>query len=218
MIPYLLAAVGGYLLGDSMKDSQTFADGGMMAKGGMAKNVTDKSVVDFTISMEESNLVAKGAHKNEQYTTQIKNILSLSKKDIDKMKNAKVSMIYDEYQNWLETNKMADGGKITLNLSKIKNKFNIPDVDFEKVKIAYDKTGNYENATIQAEGTKEIADFKEKYPTQYDDVLIYLKQEFSNSNNYDGYQEPQINWDLFAPKKKKKKIADGGMMADGGNC
>lgn len=28
MIPYLLAAVGGYLLGDSMKDSQTFADGG----------------------------------------------------------------------------------------------------------------------------------------------------------------------------------------------
>ena len=28
MIPYLLAAVGGYLLGDSMKESQTFADGG----------------------------------------------------------------------------------------------------------------------------------------------------------------------------------------------
>ena len=34
MIPYLLAAVGGYLLGDSMKDRQTFADGGM-AHGGM---------------------------------------------------------------------------------------------------------------------------------------------------------------------------------------
>ena len=28
MIPYLLAAVGGYLIGDSMKESQTFADGG----------------------------------------------------------------------------------------------------------------------------------------------------------------------------------------------
>jgi hypothetical protein len=28
MIPYILAAVGGYLLGDSMKESQTFADGG----------------------------------------------------------------------------------------------------------------------------------------------------------------------------------------------
>jgi hypothetical protein len=28
MIPFLLAAVGGYLIGDSMKESQTFADGG----------------------------------------------------------------------------------------------------------------------------------------------------------------------------------------------
>jgi hypothetical protein len=28
MIPYLLAAVGGYLLGDSMKESEKFADGG----------------------------------------------------------------------------------------------------------------------------------------------------------------------------------------------
>jgi hypothetical protein len=28
MIPYLLAVLGGYLLGDSMKDSQTFSDGG----------------------------------------------------------------------------------------------------------------------------------------------------------------------------------------------
>ena len=29
MIPFILAAVGGYLIGDSMKDSQTFADGGI---------------------------------------------------------------------------------------------------------------------------------------------------------------------------------------------
>jgi hypothetical protein len=28
MIPFILAAVGGYLIGDSMKDSQTFANGG----------------------------------------------------------------------------------------------------------------------------------------------------------------------------------------------
>ena len=28
MIPFILAAVGGYLIGDSMKESQTFADGG----------------------------------------------------------------------------------------------------------------------------------------------------------------------------------------------
>jgi hypothetical protein len=29
MIPFILAAIGGYLIGDSMKDSQTFADGGI---------------------------------------------------------------------------------------------------------------------------------------------------------------------------------------------
>jgi hypothetical protein len=34
MIPYLLAAVGGYLIGQSRKDEQ-FADGGMMADGGI---------------------------------------------------------------------------------------------------------------------------------------------------------------------------------------
>jgi hypothetical protein len=32
MIPFLLAAVGGYLIGDSMKDIQIFADGGMTGK------------------------------------------------------------------------------------------------------------------------------------------------------------------------------------------
>jgi len=37
MIPYLLAAVGGYLIGDSMKDSQTFADGGMAGVGNYVK-------------------------------------------------------------------------------------------------------------------------------------------------------------------------------------
>jgi hypothetical protein len=37
MIPYLLAAVGGYLIGQSRKDEQ-FADGGMMAKGGVEKS------------------------------------------------------------------------------------------------------------------------------------------------------------------------------------
>ena len=33
MIPFLLAALGGYLIGDSMKDSQTFADGGETSFG-----------------------------------------------------------------------------------------------------------------------------------------------------------------------------------------
>jgi len=44
MIPYLLAIAGGYLLGDSMKESQTFADGGMMAKG---ERISDKGEVKY---------------------------------------------------------------------------------------------------------------------------------------------------------------------------
>jgi hypothetical protein len=36
MIPYLLAALGGYLIGQSRKDEQ-FADGGMTAKGGVKR-------------------------------------------------------------------------------------------------------------------------------------------------------------------------------------
>jgi hypothetical protein len=35
MIPFLLTIVGGYLIGDSMKDSKMFAEGGMAyANGG----------------------------------------------------------------------------------------------------------------------------------------------------------------------------------------
>lgn len=34
MLPLILAVVGGYLVGDSMKDKAVFANGGMMAKGG----------------------------------------------------------------------------------------------------------------------------------------------------------------------------------------
>lgn len=44
MIPYLLAAIGGYLLGDSMKDSEKFADGG----GVNPKNIKVGDVVKLT--------------------------------------------------------------------------------------------------------------------------------------------------------------------------
>jgi hypothetical protein len=37
MLPYLLAVAGGYLIGSANKNREVFADGGMMAKGGMGK-------------------------------------------------------------------------------------------------------------------------------------------------------------------------------------
>jgi hypothetical protein len=47
MIPYLLAAVGGYLLGDSMKESQSFADGGDVSWRN-PKNIKVGDVVKLT--------------------------------------------------------------------------------------------------------------------------------------------------------------------------
>ena len=41
MIPFLLAAVGGYLIGQSRKDEQ-YADGGMMADGAKIKHYIEK--------------------------------------------------------------------------------------------------------------------------------------------------------------------------------
>lgn len=47
MIPYLLAAVGGYLIGDSMK-KQTLPDNAILAKGGKANDI-DGYVVYFGV-------------------------------------------------------------------------------------------------------------------------------------------------------------------------
>jgi hypothetical protein len=40
MIPFILAAVGGYLIGDSIKASKTFAEGGLIAPNGKPSNLT----------------------------------------------------------------------------------------------------------------------------------------------------------------------------------
>ena len=41
MIPYLLAALGGYLIGDSMKDSNTFSEGGGIDSKIVSARITD---------------------------------------------------------------------------------------------------------------------------------------------------------------------------------
>jgi hypothetical protein len=54
MLPYILAAVGGYLIGDSLKGKQ-FADGGMMADGGIPK---EKSLLHFVQNEASSGSIA----------------------------------------------------------------------------------------------------------------------------------------------------------------
>ena len=98
MIPYLLAAVGGYLLGDSMKDSQTFADGGMMANGGETKSFDDlltkfkmtKNQIDesdwfntaFDIAYDNSNILDEEDRREEARELAYK-LLELSSNQTD---------------------------------------------------------------------------------------------------------------------------------------
>jgi hypothetical protein len=57
MLPYILAAVGGYLIGDSIKTDQ-YADGGMMmAKGGLTES--QEELISDAIASEELKEKAK---------------------------------------------------------------------------------------------------------------------------------------------------------------
>jgi hypothetical protein len=65
MIPFLLAAVGGYLIGDSVKDDVKFADGGVMARGGTSKSKEEllkewiESIKDKTITTQVGQPIYK---------------------------------------------------------------------------------------------------------------------------------------------------------------
>jgi len=60
MLPVILAAVGGYLIYDSLK-SKKFADGGMMADGGIAKGAKYEvlSPDGFTIEFDKPYYTSK---------------------------------------------------------------------------------------------------------------------------------------------------------------
>jgi hypothetical protein len=76
MIPYLLAAVGGYLIGDSMKDSQTFADGGM-ANGGItvieSSPRSEYEDYEMLVISKDAEKDGGGFHKH-RYLVSAKNI------------------------------------------------------------------------------------------------------------------------------------------------
>jgi hypothetical protein len=55
MIPYILSAVGGYLIGDSIKTDQ-YADGGMMAKGGLTESQEELNRIGDSLNSYESEL------------------------------------------------------------------------------------------------------------------------------------------------------------------
>jgi hypothetical protein len=68
MLPFILAAVGGYLIGEGTKDKQILEEGGMMAKGGM-QGYDDKE--DERLAMEHGKIAKKdfvGTHKQKEHS------------------------------------------------------------------------------------------------------------------------------------------------------
>jgi len=75
MIPYLLAAVGGYLLGDSMKESEKFADGGSVGEAW-------RYLVIDAVNVELKDNQIKGRLLNEKQSEELqKEIESKYSKD-----------------------------------------------------------------------------------------------------------------------------------------
>lgn len=84
---------------------------GLFEKGG---SIDDKKVIAFIKSLEKAGLMAKGSHTNQRAIDTIKSIVSMSRTEfeeyITKNPNRNVNMIYNEYQDWVQT--YADGGGV----------------------------------------------------------------------------------------------------------
>lgn len=77
--------------------------------GGGVGKVDERTIIDFVKALEDSGIAAKDAHKNDQFVSTVKSIISLSKKDV-KESNPKVKMIYSEYNDWIQT--YSNGGGV----------------------------------------------------------------------------------------------------------
>jgi hypothetical protein len=92
MIPFILAAVGGYLIGDSMKSSQ-FADGGRLSE------YSNDALTDMIINLSryEDNKEIIDSVKEELERRKSKT----AKLDLDKVSNVVVDGIdYDDYPDF----------------------------------------------------------------------------------------------------------------------
>lgn len=84
---------------------EEFANGGRV--------YDEKTIVDFVKALEESKIVAVGAHLNPGALDTIKAIVSMSKKEYTDTSSAKVKMVYTEFNDWIQTYKYANGGGVT---------------------------------------------------------------------------------------------------------
>jgi len=130
MIPYLLAAVGGYLIGDSMKSQKLdkFADDGVMANGGkikselipmVEKQKDGESIIDFdrTMTINFTGTEKELSDKIDEITKSNRNIAYVQKRIDGKRTKLVMSKYYlsdklddDEYA---KGGVMANGGQLS---------------------------------------------------------------------------------------------------------
>jgi len=212
MLPYLLAAVGGYLIGDSMKDSQKFADGGMMADGGMIKKLND---IESKIknAMKENNkwhfideeiggkkIQIKMFVGKKEVDVQIFRINGLSatmpKNYVGKRETLKMIMDNIMFTPYTLSNEMMADGGIMAKGGGVKS-------FMYKVSFRNNK-GVFTEETFSAENLNDLKrQVTEKFGST-DDVVGVMKFNLNNRRYF------------VVESTRSKKFADGGMMAEGG--
>jgi len=156
MIPYLLAAVGGYLIGDSMKDNQTFADGGETAKAKKRLEELRKELRAESISWGE--LAELESLKGY-----------IDKDDVELLEAAGVPE-FDSDDEYADGGMMAKGGKVTYGslYPKIVNSvMKEVRVSREEAVIIVENYESYIIDLIEYEGVKNPKEIAEAITSDY---------------------------------------------------
>jgi hypothetical protein len=173
MIPFILAAVGGYLIGDSIKDSQTFANGGEVRK--FSKKGKWKYIL---INVKRKNDFQKWSNKKETLEKEIelfkKNNPELASEfkifetDVNEKireglnsKGDKVVQRYDEsYSSFVLKPSYAVGGYLMgkLDLNKVSNVVveGIDYDDYPDFSDAYISEADYDGIPMTEEQLEEL--------------------------------------------------------------
>jgi hypothetical protein len=199
MLPVILAAVGGYLVYDSLK-SKKYADGGIMAKGGkMDEKYEVLSPDGFTIEFDKPYYTSK----KKAYEAFDKWKKRYEGQGYYSSNNGRIPL--DELENNMTIRKMADGG-------------------MTDGKSLGDSVSIYYLFRCDDENRPENMQTDESYSLDEYNQVYKLKAELDAKNinydlvieRYDKDKEEVLSNDYIVRNNYKNEMADGGMMRRGG--
>ena len=136
MLPFILAGLGVYLIGDAMKDGQIFADGGMMADGGEIKK---GDIVELKNGMQGEVIKFSGAFGKDRYNWVVVKTLNQYGGDTLTIPKYHLKKIKDR-------SKMAKGGRTSdCGCQKMENGGKVK----RKCKMRYDDGGKITELEIE---------------------------------------------------------------------